>query len=242
MSESSNQPNRWGCVFDRAATILLIVVALLVGGSTVWDRLHPPGPITRTEPPVPKDPASIDGVPIRGDRNAKVVLIEFSDFECPYCGRVAREMLPEIERQYLSTGKALLAWRHYPLQIHEHAQKAAEAAECAGRQGKFWDYHDWAFHHQMEFDQADLRAGARVLGLDLAAFGACLDGQATAKVRADVDIGNEYLIRGTPTWFIGVVQPDGKVKLTDRLDGAKPFADFQEVIDKVIETVDASGK
>jgi protein-disulfide isomerase len=148
--------------------------------------------------------------------------------------------LPEIDRQYLRTGKALLVWRHYPLPVHENARKAAEGAECADRQGRFWEFHDWAFQHQKELDPANLRVGAKAVGLDLATFGACLNGQATAEVQADVDLGKAVSISGTPSWLIGVVQPDGKVKVVNRLTGAKPFAVFQEAIDKVITTIGRS--
>lgn len=228
---------------ELSATILLIVVLLLVGGVIVWDRLNPqPAQAARREPAPPKDPVSIDGAPILGDRNARVGLILFSEFECPFCGQSAREVLPDIERQYLRTGKVFLAWRHYPLSIHEYAKKAAEAAECAGRQGKFWEYHDWAFQHQKALDEPNLRAAAKDLRLDLATFGTCLEGQASAKVQADRDLGKSLSVNATPTWFIGLVQPDGKLKLTNRLSGAQPFTDFQIVIDKVIATVDDSKK
>jgi protein-disulfide isomerase len=185
---------------------------------------------------------SIQDAASRGDRNAKVALIEFSEFQCPFCARSARDVLPEIERQYLRTGKLLLAWKHYPLPIHQHAQKAAEAAECAGRQDKFWEFHDWAFEHQRELDEANLHAAATMLGLDSPRFAACLGGQATAKVKADIEAGKALLVEGTPTWFIGIVQPDGKVRVIDRLDGAKPLVEFQRAIDKVVATAVASNR
>jgi hypothetical protein len=134
MNTSNERRSPVAARLELSATILLIVVALLVGGLTVWDRVYPPAArAAPSEPPLPKDPVFIDGVPSRGDRNAKVALIEFSEFECPYCGKSAREVMPEIDRKYVTTGKVSLAWRHYPLPMHKQAQKAAEAAECAGR-------------------------------------------------------------------------------------------------------------
>jgi protein-disulfide isomerase len=242
MDTASERRSRWRSRLELSATILLIVVVLLVAGLAVWDRLNrPPLQAARTETPPPREPVSIDGAPIRGDRNAKVALIEFSEFQCPFCGRSARDVLPEIERQYLGTGKVFLAWRHYPLSIHEHAQQAAEAAECAGRQNKFWDFHDWAFQHQNALDDANLRAAAETLRLEMAPFGACLDGQATDKVKSDVDVAKDLSVSVTPTWFIGVVQSDGRVKVTDRFSGAKPLEVFQKALDNAIATVD-SGK
>jgi protein-disulfide isomerase len=131
-------------------------------------------------------------------------------------------------------------FRHYPLPIHVNARKAAEGAECAGRQGKFWEFHDWAFQHQKELDQANLRAAAKTLALDPASFDVCLGGQAAAKVQADVEFANAVSIGATPTWFFGVVQSDGKVRVTSRLTGAKPFEDLRQALDKAAATVEGS--
>jgi len=243
MNTSSERRSLLTARLELSATILLIVVALLVGGLTVWDRVHPQaGRAAIPEPPLPTDPVSIDDAPIRGDRKAKVALIEFSEFECPYCGKSAREVMPEINRKYVATGKVVLAWRHYPLPIHKQAQKAAEAAECAGRQGQFWAFHDWAFQHQQELDEANIRQAAHALQLDSTAFAACLRGQAVAKVQADVDLANAVSISGTPTWLIGVVQPAGKVRVTGRLSGAKPLAEFEKLINVAIATVEGPRK
>ena len=238
MSTGTERGSRLTARLELSATVLLIVVALLVGGITAWDRLSPrPTQAAGLRPPPPappEDPISVEGAPTLGDRNGRVAIIVFSDFECPYCGRSARDVLPEIERQYLRTGKVFLAWRHYPLPNHKNALGAAEAAECAARDGKFWALHDWAFQHQTELDRANLLAAAKTLGLDRTAFAACLDGQTTARVKADVAAAKGFSITGTPTWFIGVVQADGRVKVTDRIEGARPFADFQQAIDKAL--------
>lgn len=240
-TKASDTSPPWRSRLEVSATILLIVVTLLLGGLAVWDRVVPPAPPPAVEQPLPLEALSIDDAPTRGEGDARVALIEFSDFECPYCARSARDLLPEIERQYVRTGKVLLVWRHFPLPIHEHAQTTAVAAECASRQGKFWEFHDWAFAHQEELGESSLRAAAATLRLDLAAFTTCFDGQQTAaKVKADIDMGEEFFVNATPTWFIGIIQPDGKVRVTRRLSGALPFAAFQEAIDKAIATLDAS--
>jgi protein-disulfide isomerase len=237
---TSTQRSPWTARLELAATLLLIVVALLVGGLTVWDRLNPaaaqPQPDLRPQAPLPSAPVSIDGAPTRGDRNAKVALIEFSEFQCPFCAKSAHEVLPHIEREYLRTGKLLFAWKHYPLAMHEHAQKAAEASECADRQGKFWDFHDWAFKHQKALDVSNLHGAAKTLGLDTSAFQTCLDGQTTAKVKADFDTAVALSVSGTPTWFVGVLQGDSKVKVSVRIDGARPLGDFQNAINQVLAT------
>lgn len=228
----------WTARLELAATTLLIVVALGVGGLTVWDRVYPPTPQSqpegRPQPSLPSEPVSIEGAVLRGNRSAKVALIEFSEFQCPFCARSARDLLPELERRYLRSGKVVLAWRHYPLAIHQHAQKAAEAAECAGREGKFWEFHDWAFANQNALGVENLRVAAKTLGLGPSGFQACLDGETAAKVKADIDFGKALFVDGTPTWFVGIVQPDGRVRVTERLDGARPLGDFERVINKLL--------
>lgn len=231
---------------ELVATLLLIVVAVLVGTITVWDRLKPQ-PTAAARPlspllPPPEDPISIEGAPILGDKNAKVALVLFSEFECPFCGRAARELIPAMDREYFKTGKVFLAWRHYPLAIHKSARKAAEGAECAGRQGRFWQFHDWAFEHQAELGQTNLADAASTLGLDAKLFQGCLDGQAAEKIDADLASGTRFKVAATPTWFIGVVQSNGMVKAIHRIEGAKPFADFRKAIDTVVATNDSASK
>ncbi len=232
--------------FELGATMLLIGVTVLVGSVTVWDRINAhTAQVDRREPPaptlpLPADPVSIEGAPVRGDRDAKVALIVFSDFECPYCAKSALDVLPDIDRHYLRTGKLQLVWRHLPLAIHKNARPAAEAAECAGNQGKFWEFHDWAFRHQTQLGPQNLHAAAKTVGLDMAVFRACLNGQTTARVQADLNTANALSVTATPTWLVGLVLADGKVKVTERLDGSRAFFVFQGAIDKAIKTAGAS--
>ena len=240
----NDQPqSRTTGLLDRSATILLIVVALLVGGITIRDRVAPPRTAgtraPRPEPPVPSAPLAIGSAPTRGDKNAKLALILFSEFECPYCAKTTREVLPLLDREYLRTGKALLVWKHYPLTTHAFARKAAEASECANRQGRFWAFHDWAFQHQKELSEANILAQAKSLSLDTAAFGRCLSGEAAAMVEADITLGDAISLAGTPLWIIGAIQPDGHVKASHRLNGAKPYVDIQEILDKLAAPIQA---
>lgn len=222
-------------LLEPAATILLIVVVLGVGGFTIWDRLHPQTrPAFAPPPDLPQEPVSIEGAPTRGDRSAKIALILFSEFECPFCAKAAHEVLPEIDRQYLETGKVLLVWRHFPLAFHQHAARVAEASECAQRQGRFWDFHDWAFLNQENLGEADMREVAKGLHLDTTAFASCLEAGVDTRLKADVELGNSIGVNGTPAWFVGRFDTAGKVNVTDRLSGARPFAEFQKVIDKAL--------
>jgi protein-disulfide isomerase len=157
--------------------------------------------------------------PSRGPTEAKVTIVEFSDFECPYCSR-AEESVTQVMDRY--AGKVRLVYRHFPLSFHPHAQKAAEAAACADAQGKFWEMHKQLFANQQKLAPDELKGHAAAVGLDAAKFATCLDTSATkALVDADQKVGSEAGVTGTPAFFI-----NGKV-----LSGAQPFEEFQKAID-----------
>lgn len=157
----------------------------------------------------------------QGPKDAPVTIIEFSDFQCPYCSRVVGT-LKEIVRLYPK--QVRLAYRDFPIaNLHPKAAKAAEAARCAGDQGKFWEFHDRLFESQSQATVADFKRFAEQLKLDSKSFAACLDsGKHTAAVEADVDEGTRLGITGTPTFFI-----NGRL-----LVGALPLEMFQKVIDR----------
>jgi protein-disulfide isomerase len=159
---------------------------------------------------------------VKGDPDAPVTIVEWSDFECPFCGRFYENTLPQIEEQYINTGKAKLVYRDYPLSFHRNAQKSAEATECAGEQGKFWEMHDKLFESGVTGGVDAFKQYAVELGLDTASFNSCLDsGQMAAEVQKDMAEGQANGIRGTPGFII-----NGKV-----ISGAQPFAAFQQVIE-----------
>jgi protein-disulfide isomerase len=157
--------------------------------------------------------------PSRGPDNAKVTIVEFSDFECPFCSK-AEDSVTQVMEQY--AGKVRLVFRHFPLSFHPHAAKAAEAAMCAEEQGKFWEMHKILFANQQKLGVEDLKAHAATAGLDAAKFAACLDGGGKkAAVDIDQKAGAEAGVNGTPAFFI-----NGKL-----LSGALPVAEFKKVID-----------
>ena len=146
---------------------------------------------------------------IRGPDNAPIALLEYGDFECPYCGE-AHKFVQEIERR-LGDNMAF-AFRHFPLtNIHPHAQRAAEAAEAAGAQGRFWDMHDMLFENQDALEDEDLAAYASELGLDVARFTFEMEsGAHTNRVRDDFKSGVRGGVNGTPTFFINGERYDGQ--------------------------------
>jgi protein-disulfide isomerase len=157
--------------------------------------------------------------PGRGPENAKVTIVEFSDFECPYCSK-AEESVTQVMEKY--EGKIRLVFRHFPLSFHAHAPKAAEAAMCANEQGKFWEMHKQLFANRTALAIEDLKKHAGSIGLDQAKFDACLDGdKMKSVVEKDTKDGTEVGVSGTPAFFI-----NGKL-----LSGAQPFSEFEKVID-----------
>ena len=174
---------------------------------------------------------------VKGTAGAKLTLIEFSDFECPYCGSYVRESYPQIDRDYVSTGKIRYVFRHFPLTpLHPRAQKAGEAAECARREGKFWPLHDRLFANQKALDPASLVEHARAVGLDAKAFETCLNGEATSTVLADLDLGERIGVSATPTFLLGFTQKDGSVHVVERLIGAKPYQSIKSSLDRLLST------
>lgn len=155
----------------------------------------------------------------KGPKDAKVTIIEFSDFQCPYC-KVAKGTVDELLKEY--TDKIRLVFKHFPLQFHENAQKAAEAAECANDQGKFWEMYDYMFDNQDKLGTADLKKTTKNLGLNTSDFDGCLDsGKYEGKVKKDIEIGASFGVGGTPAFFIN----------DQFLNGAQPIENFKKIID-----------
>ena len=163
----------------------------------------------------------IDDDAIRGDPSAPVTIVEFSDYECPFCGRFYSETLGQIESKYIDTGKVKLIYKDFPLSFHPQAQKAAESAECAGEQGKYYEMHDLLFEQGVQGGVAGFKQYARQIGLNTARFDACLDsGQMASEIQADMAVGQKVGIQGTPGFII-----NGQL-----VSGAQPFAVFDAAI------------
>jgi len=179
---------------------------------------------TPSAPTAPVDVAT--GKNVMGDADAPITIVEFSDFQCPFCQRFTQQTGSQIIDQYVATGKVRFAYRHFPLSFHQNAQKAAEASECAADQGKFWEFHDIMFERGSGdgtgLAVADLKAYAAELKLNTADFNTCLDSDAKAAlVQADFAAGSAAGVSGTPAFFV-----NGKA-----IVGAQPFSAFQAMID-----------
>lgn len=170
-------------------------------------------------------------LPLLGDKNAKVTIVEFSDLQCPFCKAYVDDTHAQIKKNYIDTGKVKFAFRHYPLStIHPLAQMAGEATECANEQGKFWEMHDKIFEDQDTWSpkaEADAKTAfgeyAGELGLDTDKFLACLDEEKYAQnVKDDLAAGQAVQVDGTPAFFVNGY----------RITGAMPYSEFEKIIEQ----------
>jgi protein-disulfide isomerase len=162
-------------------------------------------------------------------------MIEFSDYQCPFCKRHFQQTVPTLVKDYVDSGKVRYVFRDFPLaQIHPLATKAAEAARCAGEQGKYWEMHDRLFTNQDALEPEKLPGHAKAIGLDETKFRQCLDqGRYASAVQQDVEAGTKIGIRGTPAIVLGATDGD-QAKNTVLIRGAHPVDVFKGAIDKLL--------
>lgn len=225
--------------FLASVSILSLIVNIYLGTSAfkasassstsapLVKNTAPSLPRAQTPPPqVPNAPNTIQTFfitksdRVRGNFNAPITLVEFSDFECPFCGRIY-PTFKKILADY--PGKVRLVYKYFPLSFHPNAQKAAEAAECANEQGKFWEYHDVLFDNQAGgFSSDKFKTWAQTLGLNATQFDTCLEtGKYAAKVQADEQEGQAKGVNGTPATFV-----NGQL-----VSGAQPYESFKQILD-----------
>lgn len=178
-----------------------------------------------TPPPAPTEPVdvSVDDDAIKGDVDAPVTIIEFSEYQCPFCKRYVDQTLVQIQEKYIDTGKVKYVFRDFPLDFHNNAKPAAMATECVhelGGDDAYWKYHDKLFENTQALDSDSLKKYASDMGYDIAD---CLDSEKYAdEVDADTEEGKSYGVRGTPAFFIN----------GNFLSGAQPFAAFEKLIEE----------
>ena len=180
---------------------------------------------------------SVDANPFKGDKNARVTLIEFTDYQCPFCARHSSQTAPQIEKDYIQTGKVRYVLRDFPIEsIHPQAFKGHEAAHCAGEQGKYWEMNGRLFANQKAMSPKDLSDHAKALGLEMPKFKQCLDSEKhAARIRKDLADGQKAGVQGTPSFFLALPEPnDGMVKAVRMIRGAQPYAAFREAIDSLL--------
>ncbi len=220
--------------FDKTKLILpgaIILAALIISGSILFDRLTAGKALIANAPaPGQKVAVNIEGSPMLGDAKAPVTVVEFGDFQCPYCQRYFQDNEPALVKDYVNTGKVKFVWKDYSF-LGDESTWAAEAARCANEQGKFWAYHDYLYSHQGAersgaFAKPKLKSFAQTLGLDTSRFNSCLDSDKyAAAIGAETQYGNTIGVTGTPASFVNGIL----------VSGAVPYSDLKAAIDSALK-------
>jgi len=237
----------------RLSRYVLITIVLLIAGCTIFTIKQQQAmrkdlseiKALLSKPGAPQQPPQVDikGIkfdigdnPVLGSESAKLILVEFTDYQCPFCGRYARETYPQLREQYVDKGLIRYAVIDQPLSIHPDAAKAAEASHCAGDQGKFWEMHEDMMAKQDAL--GNLSSYANTLGLNVRQFEDCVDtGKYSDAVRKDMDLANKLGINGVPGFIIGTVDKNDASKITgiSMIRGAMPLGNFQKELDTALQ-------
>lgn len=241
------------------SSILLISILLIAGGCAsnsevlrgqedIKKELAEIKKLIQERPATPKRPKAkafepadinISGSPVLGKADAPVTIVEFTDYQCPFCKRFATSTQGEIIKNYIDQGKVKYVLREFPLKsIHHNAEKLAQAALCAGDQGKYWEMHDRFFKGAKKPDPKDLSEDIAALKLNAKTFNTCLDSDKYAKkIAADISDGMKLGVRGTPSFFLGKSKKGepSTVHATKMLRGAQPYPAFQAVIEELLK-------
>ena len=219
-------------LWQGISLVLAIVVVFMwfSGSGNSPGAANVPVPTQQQQAPQQQQPqeaarvnVDLDDDPVLGKKDAPITIVEFGDYQCPFCGRAFQQTFPQIKKDYIDTGKAKYVFRDFPLSFHPNAQPAAEASECAHEQGKFWEFHDTLFTNQESLGKDFYLKLAGDLKLDVAKFTQCIDSNKyKQEVEDDFNAGSQYGVSGTPSFFINGV----------RLVGAQPYAAFKQVIDQ----------
>lgn len=183
-----------------------------------------------TPTPIPRQDIKFDAdSPTWGAANAKVTIVEYSDFQCPYCEQFYQNAYALIKKNYGE--KVRFVFQYFPLDIHPDAGPAANAAACAQEQGKFWEYHDYLFTHQQDLSHDALIQDAKDVNVpNIKQFTDCFAAKKyDSKIKSQIDAGNTYYVGGTPTFFI-----NGTF-----LAGAQPYSEFKKLIDSELQLAGA---
>jgi protein-disulfide isomerase len=195
-------------------------------------RLLPPSPIERVSP----FNHPTDGAHSQGATTAPLALIEFADFECPFCGQYTEVVYPQLKRRFVDSGQLLYVFRHMPLEaLHPSAREVAQIAECAGGQGAFWLMHDLIFADQSGLARPELLRRADTAGIDVDGLSNCLeDGRATDVIERDLTYASDLGLTGTPAFLLGRLRSDGSVAVVYRIVGAQPLSTFLNAIESLL--------
>lgn len=173
---------------------------------------------------------------IRGEIEAPITILEYSDFECPFCKRHYSETYPLIEKEYIDTGLVRYVFKHYPLSFHPQAVPAAIASECANLQGRFWDYHDVLFEEGVQGGNEAYKTYAKSIGLTESTFKDCIEKETFSEIIGfETNEGKKIGIKGTPGFVIMNTDESGEKVM---ISGAQPYSVFKQAIDEALQKVE----
>jgi len=231
----------------RFKAFLDLVVTLAIGVASVLLIWRVAVDQASGAPPAPSKPTIEDlrsaGLMTRigsearlGSSEAPLVIIEYSDFECPFCARYAAEIFPSIEQDFIAAGRVEYVFRNYPLErIHPSAVTAAHVAKCAHRQGYVVPMREFLFTHQQSLRAVKWTEAAVEMGLDRKMFESCISAQDTSDIRTEKEEGTRLGVNSTPTFLFGQRRNNGEVRIVGRLRGAPPPELFPEAVDLVMK-------
>ena len=228
----------------RSAIDLLSSVALIVAAVVVVVQVFGVRWVSERseELPVPIDPVPIDEGPSAGSIDAPVVMMVFSDFQCPYCAVFFKSTLPSIRANQIETGRVRLLYRHLPLPIHKLARASAELASCSFLNGRFWDAHDSLFESFAVGGAGTLEKPTAMTGMTRDALAACVEREGRDLVVRDMELAKRLGVRGTPTVVIGYRQRDDQFQTTSVLTGARPVADFERALEEASRRISSGDR
>jgi protein-disulfide isomerase len=180
----------------------------------------------------------IHGNRFKGSESARVTIVEFSDYQCPFCARHAKETLPRLEQEFIKTGLVKYVYRNFPLdELHPTARAIAIGAECAGDQQKYWDMHDFLFANQTDLGAERIESHAELLGLEMESFRSCVIGEAAQHgIQRDVEEAKNLGLNGTPSFFFGLTEEnENNIEARYLFRGALPFSEFKTVIERLLK-------
>ena len=232
MTISFKKSSLWKAGTFVFAALFLLSFFNVIGGDDPGNVVNPTAPPTQN-PPTTEVKVAIEGNdPVLGNEDAEISIIEFSDFQCPFCARAASDTLGGFKTSdAFMNGEVNLVFKQFPLNsIHPQAQKASEASLCAHDQGKFWEYHDALFANQQSLGISDLKTYAGQVGLNQGTFDKCLDdGDKASEVNKETTQATDAGGRGTPYFVVY----NTKTKATAPVSGAVPYAQLAAAIDSV---------
>lgn len=234
---TKTSPRIWTAL-DRIATALILVVA----GVILFQRFVP----SRAAPaavPVPTKPVAFGGLPTVGSSTARLGMVIFSDFDCPFCAQFARNAWVQFRKEFVESGKVQVGFVHRPIEtVHPAAFRAAEFAECANRQGRFWEVHDYLFSPASKGQGTSARTVLEVealsesiikdFRLDASVYRGCLEGGAVSRVRDNMAQADSLSIRSTPIFLLGRVEPGDRLMVKEVVMGAQSIDVFRRALER----------